>query len=217
MADRALAFCNVRSTRSFASVVAGKCVFSMNTCKESAGRSKVFNTNTVPPVLNKQVHKNTSFQPHGNGGSGVSGVKLRDSTSAGKGSIVHHCFPAIVEKPVIGDQGFRIPCSNRLQLLASMESDCIGNQSGVGIESSHVSDLVNHHSFLNDDLAATEATYTVNIPADYSVNKKAAVVKGAGRIGPLPNRPSANRPPKKVGPRQIGPLKSRPSANRPPS
>ena len=28
---------------------------------------------------------------------------------------------------------------------------------------------------------------------------------GAGRIGPLPNRPSANRPPKTVGPGQIGP------------
>ena len=29
----------------------------------------------------------------------------------------------------------------------------------------------------------------------------------AGRIGPLPNRPSANRPPVKVGSRQIGPVK----------
>ena len=37
-------------------------------------------------------------------------------------------------------------------------------------------DLLNHHSFLNDDLAATEATCTVRIPVDYSVNKKAAVV-----------------------------------------
>ena len=31
------------------------------------------------------------------------------------------------------------------------------------------------------------------------------ICAGAGRIGPLPNQPSANRPPKKVGPRQIGP------------
>ena len=40
--------------------------------------------------------------------------------------------------------------------------------------------------------------------------------RGAGRIGPLPNRPSANRPPKKVGPGQIGPLKIWPWTNRPP-
>ena len=39
---------------------------------------------------------------------------------------------------------------------------------------------------------------------------------GAGRIGPLLNRPSANRPPKNVGSGQIGPLKFRPWTNRPP-
>ena len=39
---------------------------------------------------------------------------------------------------------------------------------------------------------------------------------GTGRIGPLPNRPSANWPPKKVGPGQIGPLKIRPWTNRTP-
>ena len=38
----------------------------------------------------------------------------------------------------------------------------------------------------------------------------------AGRIGPLPNLPLANRPPKKVGPGQIGPLKIWPWTNRPP-
>ena len=48
-------------------------------------------------------------------------------------------------------------------------------------------------------------------------NGSSADSPGAGRIGPLPNRPSANRPPKKVSPWQIGPLKSWPSANRPPS
>ena len=38
---------------------------------------------------------------------------------------------------------------------------------------------------------------------------------GAGQIGPLPTRPSANWPPKKVCHGQIGPLKRLPWANRP--
>ena len=44
----------------------------------------------------------------------------------------------------------------------------------------------------------------------------AFILEGAGRIGPLPNRPSANRPPKKVSPGQIGPIKIWHWTNRPP-
>ena len=40
--------------------------------------------------------------------------------------------------------------------------------------------------------------------------------RGAGQIGPLPNRPLAIRPPKKVCSGHIGPLKIWPTANRPP-
>ena len=59
-ADRALAFCNVTTTKSFASVVAGKGDrgFRTSTHKESAGRSKVFNANAVPLALGKRVYKN---------------------------------------------------------------------------------------------------------------------------------------------------------------
>ena len=38
----------------------------------------------------------------------------------------------------------------------------------------------------------------------------------AGRIAPLPNRPSANRPPRKASPGQIGPIKNWHWTNRPP-
>ena len=98
MADRALAFCNTRSI------------------KESAGRSKVFNINAVPPVLSKRVHKSTSFQSHKNGGSEVFDDKSRNSTSTGKGGDVYHCLPTIVKKPATSDQAFSIPCANHFQL-----------------------------------------------------------------------------------------------------
>ena len=125
MADRALAFCNITSTRSFASVVAGKCDtgFCVNTCKESVGGSKVLNIDTIPPVLNKRVYKNTSLQSYKHGGSVVFGIESQDSTSTGRGRKVHHCLCIIVQKSVTNEQVFKIPCTNRFQLLTGMEPD----------------------------------------------------------------------------------------------
>ena len=175
MADRALAFCNTTSTRSFASVVADKCDrgFCVNTCKESAGRSKVLNINTIPPVLNKQVHGNTSFQSHKHGGSAVSGVESQDSTSMGRGRKVHHCLPTIVQKPVTNEQAFKIPCTNHFQLFTDMEPDWTDTQQVLGFDSSRVSGLGNQHGFLSDELDLGRATSVVIMQADCSVNNKA--------------------------------------------
>ena len=91
--DRALAFCNVTTTKSFASVVAGKGDRGYRTSshKESARRSKVFNTNAVPFSLGKRVHKNNSFKAHTNVDGGAAGVQLQDSIPTGEAVKVHHC------------------------------------------------------------------------------------------------------------------------------
>ena len=79
-ADRALVFCNATTTKSFASVVAGKGDrdFLTSTHKESAGRSKVFNTNAVSLALGKRVHKNNSFKAHTNVDGGAADVQFQD-------------------------------------------------------------------------------------------------------------------------------------------
>ena len=101
-ADRALAFYNVATTKSFASVVAGK---------GDRGFSIIlFNTNAVPFALGKRVHKNNSFKAHTNVDGGAAGVQLQDSIPTGEAVKVHHCRPTIVQRPVTNDQVFKIPC-----------------------------------------------------------------------------------------------------------
>ena len=155
--SRALAFCNVTTTKSFASAVAGKWDrgFSISTHEESVGRSKVFNTNAVPFVPYKQVHKNTSFELFRNYADGVPDVKLQDSTPTGEAVKVDHCRPTIVQKPVTNDQVFEIPCVNRFQPLVNMESSGTDNQSGLGFDSSPVSELMDFDGFSNDHLPVT--------------------------------------------------------------
>ena len=184
-ADRALAFCNVTTTKSFASVVAGKWDrgFSTSTHKQSAGRSKVFNTNAVPFAPYKQVHRNTSFKSHRNAVGGVSGVLLQNSTPTGEAVKVHHCRPTSVKNPVTNDQVFKIPCANRFQLLASMESSGTDNQKGLGFESSPVSDLMDFDGLSDDHLPVTKVTPMANTPATTLNNQKVDVCNNREGLG----------------------------------